>query len=66
MKKVYKRKLRLKKKVLFNLIRLGIVLISIMLMVASFKDGNWRHNSGVFFLEIYLIMGVMMLEDFVN
>lgn len=66
MKKQFKRKLKLKKKVLFNLIRLGVILISIALMIASFKEGNWRHNGGVFFLEIYLIMGVMMLEDFTN
>ena len=66
MKKQYKRKLKLKKKVLFNLIRLGVILISIALMIASFKEGNWRHNGGVFFLEIYLIMGVMMMEDFTN
>lgn len=66
MKKQFKRKLKLKNKVLFNLIRLGIVLISIMLMIASFKEGNWRHNSGIFFLEIYLIMGVVMLEDFIK
>ena len=66
MKKQFKRKLKLKKKVLFNLIRLGVILISMMLMLASFKDGNLEHNGGVFFLEIYLIIGVMMLEDFIK
>ena len=66
MKKQFKRKLKLKKKVLFNLIRLGVILISIALMIASFKEGNWRHNGGVFFLEMYLVLGVMMMEDFVK
>ena len=66
MKKQFKRKLKLKKKVLFNLIRLGVILISMTLMLASFKDGNLEYNGGVFFLEIYLIIGVMMLEDFIK
>ena len=66
MKKVYKRKLKLKKKVLFNLIQFAVIALSIALMVASFKEGNWRHNGGVFFLEMYLVLGVMMMEDFVK
>ena len=66
MKKVYKRKLKLKKKVLFNLIQFVIIALSVALMVASFKEGNWRHNGGVFFLEMYLVLGVMMMEDFVK
>ena len=71
MRRVYRRKRRIRRGAQFKMIQLIIIVLSVVLMVASFKDAsssvaNYRFNGLMMLIEFFLVVGVMSLEDYLR